>query len=143
MKKSWIILISIIVVLLLLICLFFVYMKPTIQIVRMEPTTTDQNQYLESITCIESAKTFLGMDSFQIYKKQLTQEQEISNWSNSVVTELQKEYLSRPHHIEVFSEVKNKETTLRYEGWVTTKEGEKIEYKQEKVFDFVLDSNPL
>ncbi len=44
------------------------------------------------------------------------------------------------YNIKVSGEIANGKTTLRYEGYIIKKDGERINYLQEKTFDFVLCS---
>lgn len=64
---------------------------------------------------------------------------ELADWNNRVITDLN-QYIA-PYNIKVSGEVANGKTTLRYAGYVTTQEGETIDYKEEKTFDFAYVSN--
>lgn len=44
------------------------------------------------------------------------------------------------YNIEVSGEIENGKTTLRYEGYIIKKDGKRINYLQEKNFDFILCS---
>ena len=44
------------------------------------------------------------------------------------------------YNIKVSGKIANGKTTLRYEGYIIKKDGERINYLQEKTFDFVLCS---
>ncbi len=44
------------------------------------------------------------------------------------------------YNIEVSGEIEGGKTTLRYKGYIIKKDGERINYLQEKTFDFVLCS---
>ena len=59
---------------------------------------------------------------------------ELVLWNHGVDLEINYCYTA-PYHIEASGEVKNGKTTLRYEGYVTTQDGETIEYKNEMTFD--------
>lgn len=64
---------------------------------------------------------------------------EIQNWIFAVSDELR--LYTAPYNVAVSGEVSDGKTTLRYEGVVTTQEGETINYLNEKTFDFVLDKD--
>ena len=55
-------------------------------------------------------------------------------WNHIVDLELHYVYVA-PYDIRVSGEVRGGRTTLRYEGYVTTQDGETIEYKNEMTFD--------
>lgn len=65
---------------------------------------------------------------------------ELGDWCNQVDTDLRENYIA-PYNIRVSGEVANGKTTLRYEGYVTTKDGETVDYKKEMTFDFAYVSN--
>lgn len=60
---------------------------------------------------------------------------EYSDWNNKVIEELQK--YSAPLDIRVSTDVKGGKTTFQYTGYVTTQDGETIDYQNEKVIDYV------
>ena len=55
-------------------------------------------------------------------------------WNHIVDLELHYVYVA-PYDVRASGEVKGGKTTLRYEGYVTTQDGETIEYKSEMTFD--------
>lgn len=64
---------------------------------------------------------------------------EIGEWNDAIVSELMNETVE-PRDIKVSGEVVDGKTTLRYEGIYTSKDGQSLEYFEEKTFDFVLVS---
>ena len=62
---------------------------------------------------------------------------EIYEW-NDVVVEFLMEESVEPRDIKVSGEVSDGTTILRYEGYYTSKEGEEIQYFEEKSFDFII-----
>ena len=56
-------------------------------------------------------------------------------WNHIVDLELHYVYVA-PYDVRVSGEVKNGKTTLRYGGYVTTRDGETVEYKNEMTFDW-------
>lgn len=65
---------------------------------------------------------------------------EVGDWNNEVTTFLFNNTV-QPRDIKVSGEVVDGKTTLRYEGYYTTKDGQTEEYFEEKTFDFVLVPN--
>ena len=59
---------------------------------------------------------------------------ELALWNHIVDLELHYVYVA-PYDVRASGEVKNGRTTLRYEGYVTTRDGETIEYRNEMTFD--------
>ena len=55
-------------------------------------------------------------------------------WNRTVDLELHYVYIA-PYDVRASGEVRGGKTTLRYEGYVTTRDGETIEYKNEMTFD--------
>lgn len=62
---------------------------------------------------------------------------EIADWNNEVVTFLQSN-ANHPRDIKPSAEIIDGKTILRYEGYYTTEDGEKVDYFEEKTFDFVV-----
>ena len=62
---------------------------------------------------------------------------EIHEWNDTVASFLMEETME-PRDIKVSGEVVDGKTILRYEGYYTSKEGEEIQYLEEKGFDFVI-----
>ena len=63
-------------------------------------------------------------------------------WNDNIgkeLAELRKDGGSA-YNIKVSGEIENGKTTLRYEGYIIKKDGKRIDYLQEKTFDFVLCS---
>ena len=73
----------------------------------------------------------MDSSSWSGYKKV----RELELWTHGVDLEINY-YYTAPYHIEASGEVKNGKTTLRYEGYVTTRDGETVEYKNEMTFDW-------
>ena len=66
----------------------------------------------------------------------------IWQWNDNIgkeLAELRKDGGSA-YNIKVSGEIENGKTTLRYEGYIIKKDGKRIDYLQEKTFDFVLCS---
>ena len=60
-------------------------------------------------------------------------------WSNSVDAELY-DYVP-PFDVRVYGKIENGKTNLKYEGYVTTKDGETVDFLREYTADFVFGSN--
>lgn len=68
---------------------------------------------------------------------------EYLEWQRQVEDDLYKYHFEydTPCDIRVSAEVKDGKTVFRYEGYVTAPDGERIDYKNEKVIDYVFVSN--
>lgn len=135
MKKTVIIVVA---VLILLGGIFALYYNsyPLVSVVKSVTFSNpnfDGEYYRETVSIVTAGNDILP-DSPKI-EKRLSQ---VAEWNDSVVTELLNADFVAPLNIKVSSEVKDGKTVLRYEGYVTTKDGEKQDYLNEKTFDFVL-----
>ena len=67
---------------------------------------------------------------------------EVMKWNDPISLELMEHSKDGglAYNIQVSGEIDNGKTTLRYEGYIIKKDGERIDYKKEKTFDFVLCS---
>ena len=66
----------------------------------------------------------------------------VQKWNDPIVLELTEHSKEGgiAYNIVVSGEIENGKTTLRYEGYIIKKDGERINYLQEKTFAFVLCS---
>lgn len=62
---------------------------------------------------------------------------EYMSWNESVISELNT--YTMPYDIRVSGEVDGGKTTLRYEGYVTTEDGDTVDYLNEMTFAFAFD----
>lgn len=62
---------------------------------------------------------------------------EIGKWNDAIVSELMNETVE-PRDIKVSGDVVDGKTTLRYEGYYTSHDGQKMEFFEEKTFEFML-----
>lgn len=91
----------------------------------------------ERISVLVAGNDFLPDSPVQ--KRKL---EEVWEWNNSVSTELL-EYSAeggKAYNITVSGELKDGKTTLRYHGYIIKKNGTRIEYSEEKTFNFTLCS---
>lgn len=114
---------------------------PTISVGKMVGTENDnfEKEFHSETISISSAVIGFLPDS-PLQKQKLD---EVWEWNNPISLELA-EYRKAgglAYNIEVSGEIENGQTTLRYEGYIIKKDGEKINYLQEKTFDFVLCSD--
>lgn len=67
---------------------------------------------------------------------------EVMEWNDPINQELLEHSKEGglAYNIEVSGEIEGGKTTLRYEGYIIKKDGKRIDYRQEKTFDFVLCS---
>lgn len=113
---------------------------PTIgvgKLVGLESDSFEKEFHSETISISSSVIGFLPDAPLQKRKMD-----EVWAWNNPISLELA-EYRKDggvAYNIEVSGEIENGKTTLRYEGYIIKKDGEKIDYKKEKTFDFVLCS---
>lgn len=113
---------------------------PIISIGKMVGTQSDsfENEFhSETISISSSVIGFLPDSPLQ--KKKLD---EVWEWNNPIsleLAELRKDG-GLAYNIEVSGEIENGKTTLRYEGYIIKKDGKRIDYKKEKIFDFTLCS---
>ncbi len=141
MKKRLLIIILVLVVAISGLSILYYTSYPIIGVTKMISTESDnfsEEFYGESINVNAVVSTFLPDSPMQTRKMD-----EVWMWNNDVALELT-EYRKnggKAYNIKVSGEIEDGKTTLRYEGYIVTKEGEKIDYKQEKTFDFVLCSD--
>ncbi len=64
---------------------------------------------------------------------------DIVDWNNYVDKKIYEYDLTLPNHICVSGDVGSGRTTLRYEGYLTDSSGGRVEFTEEKSFDFVPD----
>ena len=113
---------------------------PIISVGKMVGTQNENFEkefHSETINISSSVIGFLPDSPLQ--KKKLD---EVWEWNNPIsleLTEIRKDG-GLAYNIEVSGEIENGKTTLRYEGYIIKKDGERINFFQEKTFDFVLCS---
>lgn len=113
---------------------------PTISIGKMVGTENDnfENEFHSETISISSAVIGFLPDS-PLQKRKID---EVWAWNTPISLELA-EYRKEgglAYNIEVSGEIENRKTTLRYKGYIIKKDGKRIDYFQEKTFDFVLCS---
>jgi len=140
MKKSILAIIIVFVVILTTLGVLYYTSYPIIGIGKMVGVTSDNFEkefHSESISIWSTGATFLP-DSPQQKQKM----DDIYEWNNPIALELA-EYRKEgglAYNIKVSGEMEDGKTTLRYEGYIITKDGERIDYKEEQTFDFILCS---
>lgn len=113
---------------------------PTISVGKSVGSSSDKFEkefHSEHLSIVTSVAGFLPDSPLQRRKMD-----EVWKWNDPIVLELT-EYSKEgglAYNIEVFGEIEGGKTTLRYEGYIIKNDGERIEYFQEKTFDFVLCS---
>ena len=67
---------------------------------------------------------------------------EVWSWNNSVSSKLREHSVEGglAYNIKASGEIENGKTTLRYEGYVIKEDGKRIDFSEEKTFNFVLCS---
>lgn len=140
MKKSILAIIIAFVVILTTLGVLYYTSYPIIGIGKMVGVTSDnfdKEFHSESISVWSTGATFLP-DSPQQKQKM----DNIYEWNNPIALELA-EYRKEgglAYNIKVSGEMEDGKTTLRYEGYIITKDGKRIDYKEEQTFDFILCS---
>ena len=113
---------------------------PTIGIskgVSLSNDNFEKEYHSESINVWAAGGTFLPDSPLQKQKMDAVWE-----WNDPIIlelTELRKDG-GLAYNITVSGEIANGKTTLRYEGYIIKNNGKRIDYHQEKTFDFVLCS---
>ncbi len=113
---------------------------PTIGVGKMVASSSDNFEkefHSERINISSAVVGFLPDSPLQKQKID-----EVRAWNDPISQELL-EYSKEgglAYNIEVSGEIEGGKTTLRYEGYIIKKDGERINYLQEKTFDFVLCS---
>jgi len=113
---------------------------PTISVGKMVASSSDKFEkefHSEHLSIVTSVAGFLPDSPLQ--RKKID---EVMKWSDPIVLELTEHSKEGglAYNIEVSGEIESGKTTLRYEGYIIKKDGERINYLQEKTFDFVLCS---
>ncbi len=140
MKKRVFAIILVIVVIFSALAVLYYTSYPTIDVIKMVSDSNDnfENEFHdESITISSAVVSFLPDSPLQKQKMDAVWE-----WNNPITLELT-EYRKeggKSYNIEVSGEIVDGKTTLRYEGYIIKENGEKIDYLQEKTFDFVICS---
>lgn len=96
-----------------------------------------EDRHIEMFSMIMS-----GSDKIPYSKVLQEKLAEYFDWQRQVEDDLYKYHFEydTPCDIRVSAEVKDGKTTFRYEGYLTEPDGEKVDYKSEKVIDYVFVS---
>ena len=113
---------------------------PTISVGKMVASSSDNFEkefHSEHLSIVTAVAGFLPDSPLQ--RKKID---EVMKWSDPIVLELTEHSKEGglAYNIEVSGEIESGKTTLRYEGYIIKKDGERINYLQEKTLDFVLCS---
>lgn len=113
---------------------------PTIGVGKLVASSSDNFEkefYSERLSITSAVIGFLPDSPLQRRKID-----EVMKWNDPIVLELTEHSKEGglAYNIEVSGEIEGGKTTLRYEGYIIKKDGERIDYLQEKTFDFVLCS---
>ncbi len=113
---------------------------PTIGVGKLVASSNDnfEKEFHSETISISSAVVGFLPDS-PLQKRKID---EVWAWNDPIVLELTEHRKEGgiAYNIEVSGEIENGKTTLRYEGYIIKKDGKRINYLQEKTFDFVLCS---
>ena len=113
---------------------------PTISVGKMVGSSNDKFEeefHSERISVTSAVIGFLPDSPLQ--KRKLD---EVRAWNDPISLELMEHSKEGgiAYNIVVSGEIEDGKTTLRYEGYIVKEDGKRIDYKQEKSFDFVLCS---
>lgn len=113
---------------------------PTISVGKLVGSSSDKFEeefHSEHLSIVTAVAGFLPDSPLQ--RKKID---EVMKWNDPIVLELTEHSKEggTAYNIVVSGEIENGKTTLRYEGYIIKKDGERIDYLQEKTFDFVLCS---
>lgn len=113
---------------------------PTISVGKLVASSSDnfnEEFHSERISIVSVGAGFIPDSPFQKRKMD-----EVWAWNDPISQELLEHSKEGgiAYNIVVSGEIKNGKTTLRYEGYIIKKDGKRIDYFQEKTFDFVLCS---
>ncbi len=140
MKKKLLIALLVAVVLISSISIWYYTSYPIIGVGKMVSYGSDnfKDEFISESISIVSAGNSVIPDS-PMQKRKLD---EVWMWNNSIAIELS-EYIKDgglSFNIKVSGELEEGKTTLRYKGFIIKNDGERIDYLQEKTFDFKLCS---
>jgi len=113
---------------------------PTISVGKLVGSSSDKFEkefHSEHLSIVTAGTDFIPDSPLQRRKID-----EVWAWNDPIVLELI-EYSKQggtAYNIVVSGEIEDGKTTLRYSGYIIKKDGERINYLQEKTFDFVLCS---
>lgn len=140
MKRKLLAVILALVVTLSIVGVWYYTSYPTIGVGKLVASSNDNFEkefHSETISVTSSVVGFLPDSPLQ--KRKID---EVWAWNDPIILELM-EYSKEggiAYNIVVSGEIENGKTILRYEGYIIKKDGERIDYKREKTFDFVLCS---
>ncbi len=109
-------------------------MYPRVDIGRAVPGNSTEDKYLETILVAYGENDVIPMA-----KKVSKQLEELQNWNMESYNAIYGNLPNGPYHITVSGEIADGKTTLRYEGYYTSENGNITELLFEKTFDFVMD----
>lgn len=139
-KKKIVTVILIAAVMISSVSLWYYTSYPVIGVSKMVSSKSDnfEKEFVKETIGVFSAGNGIIPDS-PLQKRKLD---EVWVWNNAVELELS-DYVMEGGialNIQVSGELEDGKTTLRYKGYIITDDGEKIDYLQEKTFDFKLCS---
>lgn len=140
MKRKILSVVLALVVTLSIVGVWYYTSYPTIGVGKLVASSNDNFEkefHSETISVTSAVVGFLPDSPLQKRKFD-----EVRAWNDPIILELM-EYSKEggiAYNIVVSGEIENGKTILRYEGYIIKKNGERINYKQEKTFNFVLCS---
>ena len=140
MAKKLLVIFLALVVIISIVGVLYYTSYPTIGVGKFIAYSNDkfENEFHSESISIVSAGNELIPDS-PLQKQKMN---EVWKWNNPITLELAEHSKEGglAYNITVSGEIANGKTTLRYEGYIIKNDGKRIDYHQEKTFDFVLCS---
>ncbi len=140
MKKKILIALLAVVILISSVSIWYYTSYPIIGVVKM--VSHGSNNFKEEFVSESIGIISAGNDVIPDSPLQKRKLDEVWVWNNAITLELSEYRMEGglAFNIQASGELEDGKTTLRYKGYIITNDGEKIEYLQEKTFDFELCS---
>lgn len=140
MKRKLLAFILALVVIFSIIGAWYYTSYPTISVGKLVSSNSDnfkEEFHSEHLSIVTAVAGFLPDSPLQRRKIE-----EVWKWNDPISQELSEHSKEGglAYNIEVSGEIEGGKTTLRYEGYIIKKDGKRIDYHEEKTFDFVLCS---
>lgn len=140
MKRKLLAVMLALIVITTTVCIWYYTSYPTIgvgKMVALENNNFEKEFHSERISITSAVVDFLPDSPLQKQKID-----EVKAWNDPIALELA-EYSKEgglAYNIVASGEIKDGKTTLCYDGYIIKKDGKRIDYKEEKTFDFVICS---
>lgn len=138
MKKKLLAVILVVAIIISVAGVWYYTSYPIIGVGIMRGSNSDKFEnefYSEAISIVSAGSSWLPDSPLQKRKMD-----EVWMWNNTISHELleHRKEGGLAYNIKVSGEIEDGKTTLRYEGYIIKNDGKRIDYKEEKTFDFIL-----